>query len=68
MVGKSFQIYASEITLVNAVRLRRVGCLLKIGLQFGVELVCELWPCDILVVIHNAGDVRGNLFVEFQTH
>jgi hypothetical protein len=33
------------------VRFRRVGCLLKIGLQFGVELVCKVWPCDILVVI-----------------
>jgi hypothetical protein len=51
MVRKSFQINASEITLSNAVRFRTVACLLKTGLQFGVELVCKLWPCDILVVI-----------------
>jgi len=33
------------------VRFRTVGCLLKIGLQFPIEFVCKLWPCDILVVI-----------------
>jgi hypothetical protein len=33
------------------VRFRTVGFLLKIGLQFGVELVCDFWPCNILVVI-----------------
>jgi hypothetical protein len=60
MVRKAFQIHASEITLANVVRFRRVGCLLKIGLQLGIELVCKLWPRDILVVvpvIDVAGDV-----------
>ena len=64
MVRKSFQIHASKITLANAVRLRRVGCLLKVECQFGIEFICKLWRWDILVVvpvIDVPGDVRGNL-------
>jgi hypothetical protein len=68
MVRKSVQIHAPEITLANAVGFWRVGCLLKIELKLGIEFFGELWPCDTLVVIHDARDVRGDLLVEFQTH
>jgi len=44
------------------------GCLLRIELQLGIELVRKLRPCNAFVVIHDARYVSGNLIVELQTH
>ena len=68
MVRESIEIHASEVALANAISFRHVGCFLEEELQLRVELVCELRPCHILVVIHDARNVRSNLLVELQAH
>jgi UDP-N-acetylmuramyl pentapeptide synthase len=68
MIRESVEIHAPEVALANAIRFRGLGRFPEEEVQFRVELVRELRPCHILVVIHDARDVRGNLLVEFQAH
>jgi len=66
MIGKCFEVYASEIPLANAVSFGIIGCLLKELTCFAVELRCEFGSSDILVIRHNDRDVRCNQAMKFR--
>jgi hypothetical protein len=68
VVRESGKIHAPKIVATNDVGFRRFSGLLKIQLKFRIELIGKLWSCDLLVVSHNARNVRVNLVVEFQPH
>ena len=68
MVGKSFEVHASEIVFANAVSFGGVSCFLEKGSQLIVELVRKLWSTDIFVVIDYSRDVRRDLPMKLQTH
>jgi len=53
MVRKSVEIHAPEVALANAIRLGSVGRFLEEESQLRVELVRELRPCHILVIVHD---------------
>ena len=68
MIGKSFEIHASQVALAYVVSFGRVGGLLEEGSQLAVKLVRELSSCDIFIVIHDVRDVRGDLRMKLKPH
>jgi hypothetical protein len=68
MIRKSFEVHPPEIALADAESFWRINCLLEEGSQLGVELIGELLPGDIFVVLQDKEDVGCNLAMKLEAH
>jgi len=68
VVRESIEVHAPEIAFADCVRVRGFSGFLKERAQLLKELVGQLSPGDILVVIHDARDVRCDKIIEFEAY